>query len=272
MVNRSVVWLVVAGIIVFLALNLPPRLSAPLRDGLTAAFSPVIKFGHGALSGVVAVGKGWSSRRRLAEENERLQKKVRELTLENLSLRGIQGENRRLRKLLDFKESAGRTLLPAQVVGRDTRQWYSSILIDKGTKDGIQPEMAVICEEGVVGKVIEAGPSLSTVLLIIDGRSRVGGIVERTREAGIVEGSSFNTCRLNYLPRRSETRPGDRVLSSGLGGVYPKGLSVGEVTGVNEGEYGLFSYADVLPGVNFARLEEVLVIIERGEKEEDFLR
>ncbi|MDD5557120.1 MAG: rod shape-determining protein MreC [bacterium] len=273
MARRRILWIAAAAALVLALLSMPERAAGPARAGLLRSLSPVVRFGHGVIAGASGMRGLWASRARLADENDLLRKRVKALTMENLSLLQLRSENRRLRRLLDFRDAAPRRMLPAQVVGRDTRQWYGSILIDRGSDDGVRPDMAVVSEDGLVGKVIEALPGVSRVLLLVDRTSRVGGVVERTRETGVVEGTSFNTCRLTYLPRRTEARPGDRVLSSGMGGVYPKGLYVGEVTGVHEGEYGLFSYADLSTGVNFSMLEEVLVVAGAGGDDEgDFMR
>ncbi|MCX6356427.1 MAG: rod shape-determining protein MreC, partial [Candidatus Aureabacteria bacterium] len=102
--------------------------------------------------------------------------------------------------------------------------------------------------------------------------SRIGGVVERTGEVGVVEGTSFSTCRLNYLPRQTAAQPGDRVLSSGMGGVYPRGLVIGSCMNIYEGEYGFYRSADVAPGADFARLREVFVLVRPREEKGDFLK
>ncbi|MCX6340294.1 MAG: rod shape-determining protein MreC [Candidatus Aureabacteria bacterium] len=272
MVSRNVIWVAVAGAIIVLSLSLPYQVSSRSRVVIIRAFSPFINLEHSLISGARLFGVRWNSRGRLKEENIALRWKAKELSREVAELRDLKNENRRLRRLLDFKESSSHRLLPAQVVGRDARHWYSGVVIDRGTRDGVRPDMAVIDDEGVVGKVVESAPEMSTVLLIVDKRSRIGSVVERTRENGVLEGTSFNTCRLSYLPRRAEIRAGDRVLTSGMGGIYPKGLYVGECIGVYEGEYGLYTCADISPGVNFSTLEEVLVLIDHAVEKGDLLR
>lgn len=261
MAGRNVIVLVIAVGIIILSLSIPSKVSSLSRAALMRAFSPLIRSEHYVIGSLRLLKVQWHSRRRLTEENIALRWRVRELSREVAELQDTRNENQRLRRILNFKQSSQYGLLPAQVIGRDARNWYSSVVIDRGTRDGVRPDMAVIGDDGVVGKVVESAPEVSTVLLIVDKRSRIGGIVERTRENGVVEGTSFNTCRLSYLPRRAEARAGDRVLTSGLGGVYPKGLYVGECTGVYEGEGGLYTCADVLPGVNVAKIEEVFVIV-----------
>ncbi len=232
MSGRKVIWVVVAGGVIILSLSLPSEVSSLARAALMRAFSPLIKSEHYLIGGLRLLRVQWHSRRSLTEENIALRWRVRELSREVAELRDTKNENQRLRHILNFKQSSQYELLPAQVIGRDARNWYSSVVIDRGTRDGVKPDMAVIGDDGVVGKVIESAPEVSTVLLIVDKRSRIGGIVERTRENGVMEGTSFNTCRLSYLPRRAEARAGDRVLTSGLGGIYPKGLYIGECAGV----------------------------------------
>lgn len=272
MVSRNVVWVVVAGVLIVLSLTIPYSVSSRSRVVLMRAFSPLIKLEYSLISSVRLLGGVWYSRGRLKEENIALRWKVKELSREDAELRDLKSENRRLHRLLNFKESSSHTMLPAQIIGRDPLHWYSSVVIDRGTRDGVRPDMAVICDEGVVGKVVESAPEVSTVLLIVDKRSRIGGIVERTRENGVLEGTSFNTCKLSYLPRRAEVRAGDRVLTSGLGGIYPKGLYVGGCIGVYAGEYGLYTCADISPGVNFSTLEEVLVLIDHAVERGDLPR
>lgn len=272
MFKQRIALVVVAVLIVFIFLAIPTRFSSSWRSALMQLCSPLVKLENGIIGSLSAVKKAWVTRRRLARENVILKNRVKEIEHENLALCDLKQENERLLRLINFSASSARRLIPAQVIGRDTLHWYSSVIINRGLGDGIAPDMAVVSEGGVVGKVIEAGPSVSKVLLIVDKRSRVGGIIQRTREMGVVKGTSFNTCNLDYLPRQAEARSGDRVLTSGLGGVYPKGLYIGEVARIYEGEHGLFRYADVLPGVNFAAIEEVHVMSEQVEGEEDFLR
>ena len=269
---RNVAWLMVAAALVCAFLALPPRLSAHARRVLAQALSPLVRCAHGVLAAPANLRESFASRRRLEEEIAILRGQSRELRAQVAALRGPKEENSRLRRLLEFRESGPLALLPAEVIGRDTRHWYSSIVIDKGTRRGVRPDMPVMAEDGVVGKVVECAPDLSTVLLIVDRRSRVGGVVERTGETGRAAGSSFNTLCIEFLPRRPETRPGDRVLTSGLGGVYPRGLAIGEIISVYDSESGLSSCADISPSVDFSKLEAVFVVTGRREEEGDFLR
>ncbi len=122
--------------------------------------------------------------------------------------------------------------------------------------------MAVIVPEGVVGQILKTGPRHATVLLLTDYNSAIDAIVQRTRAKAIVEGRGENRCQLKYLLRSEDVVVGDLVVTSGLGGNFPKGLLVGEIRKVEQREHGIFQYAELVPSVDLTKLEEVLVIPE----------
>jgi rod shape-determining protein MreC len=122
--------------------------------------------------------------------------------------------------------------------------------------------MAVVSPEGIVGHVLQTSPHCAKVLLITDFNSSVDAIIQRSRAKGLVEGNGENFCRLKYAPRTHDIQPGDRVVTSGLGGRYPKGLMIGKIRKIKKKSYGLFQQAEIIPSVNFAKLEEVFVITE----------
>jgi len=183
-------------------------------------------------------------------------------------LREVELENHRLKKLLAFKALVPYPMIPARVVGKDFNSWSRTLTLSPGRNAGIRDGMAVIRPEGVVGRVTAASAHYALVQLVIDGASDIPVIFQRTRTQGIVEGKITNQCRVKYLNRLADIRVGDRVVSSGLGGVFPKGLLVGTVTSVHKKPYGLFQEVTVTPAVDFATLEEVLVIAPRAEKAE----
>jgi rod shape-determining protein MreC len=136
------------------------------------------------------------------------------------------------------------------------------VTIDKGEKQGLRKGMAVISPEGVVGQILKTSPDYATVLLITDYNSGIDAIVQRTRAKGIVEGKEGNRCQLKYLLRTEDVEPGDVVITSGLDGKFPKGLMVGEIQEIDKRHFGVFQYAELVPKVDLARLEEVFVITE----------
>jgi rod shape-determining protein MreC len=153
-------------------------------------------------------------------------------------------------------------MLPAQIIGTDPSSWFRTIIIDKGTKHGVQRGMAVVAPEGVVGYVLQISPHCAKVLLITDFNSSVDVLIQRSRGKGVAEGNGENRCRLKYATRKEDIQPGDMVVTSGMGGRYPKGLVIGKISKVDKKSYGLFQKAEIVPSVNFAKLEEVFVITE----------
>ena len=170
--------------------------------------------------------------------------------------------NERLRKLLQFREKLSTSMVAAEVIGQDPSSWFKSVTINKGERDGVRKGMAVISPEGVVGQILKAAPHYATVLLITDYNSAIDSIVQKTRARAIVEGKGENRCQLKYLLRTEEVKVGDVILTSGLGGNFPKGLLIGEIRKVEKKGHGIFQYAELVPSVDLTKLEEVLVITE----------
>jgi rod shape-determining protein MreC len=153
-------------------------------------------------------------------------------------------------------------MITAEVIGRDPSSWFRSVTINKGEMDGVNRGMAVISPDGVIGQVLKTSLHYATVLLITDYNSAFDAIVQRTRSKAIVEGKEENRCQLKYLLRTEDVVVGDMVITSGLGGKFPKGLRVGEIQRVEKKGYGVFQQAELVPSVDFTKLEEVLVIKE----------
>ncbi len=170
-------------------------------------------------------------------------------------------EGMRLRKLLNLKDGLTNQVVAARVIDRNRVSLFKTILIDKGTADGMRVGFPVLSEQGVVGRIIETAWHASQVLLLVDGNSNVDGMIQRSRAQGILQGAGSAGCNLKYISRVEEVLPGDVVLTAGLAGVFPKGLLLGVISGVSRKEEGLFQKIDVTPAVDFGRLEEVLALI-----------
>ena len=208
------------------------------------------------------------------EQNKMLMTQVEELKAKNLAANEFEAENQRLRALLNYKESATQfDLLAARVIGRDPTTWSSMIVINRGSTDGVANDMAVVTEMGLVGHVIEAGLNTSKVQLILDPRSSVGTLVQRpeSRVAGIVEGDINNPImpKMINIPKNSDVIAGDMIVTSGFGGVYPKGIVIGRIKDVQNEESGLLKYGVVETTVNFQKLEDVAIIIQSREAPPD---
>lgn len=235
--------------------------STPLAGRLKIGALNIIRLPLRATNSIASYVKGFLSYRSLIEENKRIKREVGLLTAQLIELKEASQENERLRGLLSFKKRIVFASIPALVIGRDSSSWGSTLLINKGKKDGLEVNMPVISLKGIVGKTIEVGPSLTKVILITSSDFRIGAIVQRTREEGLVYGTvDKNVCVMKYLSWESEVGVGDLVVSSGLGKIYSKGILIGKVTGVSLDPSQVYKNADIEPAVNFSQLEEVLVI------------
>jgi len=197
----------------------------------------------------------------VSRDNQELQKKLRLSLEKNHALKEVELTNARLRSLLNFKEGVARKVLPAEVIGMDPSPWFRSIMIDKGFQHGIRKGLPVVVSEGVAGQVTDVANRYAKVLLIIDQNSSMDALVQRTRARGIVSGGEEENCLFRYVLRKEDVKIGDTVVSSGLDGVFPKGLRVGEVSGVVKRSAGIFQEVMVTPYADFEKLEEVLVIM-----------
>ncbi len=206
----------------------------------------------------------------LHEQNKQLREEVELLRAQNLTASEYASENQRLRSLLGYKQASIQfDLVAASVIGRDFASWSSVIMINRGTLDGVANNMAVVTEMGLVGHVMEAGLNSSKVQLLIDPRSSVGTIIQRpeSRVAGIVEGDIKNpSCpRMVNIPKDSDVQVEDMVVTSGFGGVYPKGLVVGKIIEIHNEEGGLLKYGVIDTSVDFQKLEDVAIIVASRE-------
>jgi len=199
----------------------------------------------------------------LRERLDELETRNAKLQEENLRLQEAVVASERFERLESFVGE--RTLIPANVIGQDLSPWFKTITLDRGAEAGVRPGMPVITDSGLVGVVAGTTPRFSRVLLITDPQSRVDTYVQRTRARGAVHGNADGSCSFQYILREQDLRTGDQLLTSGQGGIYPKGLRLGTVSAVERKPYGLFQIADVEPAVKFGQLEEVFVIPERRE-------
>jgi len=204
----------------------------------------------------------------LKEENQLLRQIIEEMKQERIQLLEERAENKRLRPLLGFKEKARQSLLPAEIIGQDFSGWFQTMVIDRGKRDGIEEGMAVISIQGIVGQVMEVSKSFSRVLLITDPNNAVASLTQRTRARGILEGNGRDSCLLKYLHRSESIQQGDVVVSSGLDGVYPKGMMLGTVSWTKTKESEIFQEVEVLPAVDFKKLEEVMVLYQKTEPQQ----
>ena len=204
--------------------------------------------------------------RDLRERNEQLTELVNELAVENVRLKELEAENEILRRLMDFADSSlghefKATAVRARVVGWEPGNLFQHILISAGAEEGLDIGMPVVTERGLVGRIEDIYPKAARVRLLIDTDSSVNALVQRTRATGIVKGRPGKQLVMDYLPQEEDVvAVGDIVLTSGLGGGYPRQLVIGQVVEVTEKDYEMFQQAVLRPTVDFDRLEIVLVI------------
>ncbi len=203
----------------------------------------------------------------LEEENRRLKKGNALLTQETIKYREGYLEGTRLQKLLALKERVNYPTIAARVIARDQTSIIKTILINKGTSHGLRVDLPVLSDQGVVGRIVETSSHVSKILLLIDESSNIDALVQETRIQGIMQGAGSLGCSLKYVSKTETVNVGNIVISSGLSGLFPKGLLFGSVKSVDKTDSGLFQKIDVTPFVDFARLEEVMVIVLNKDDE-----
>ncbi len=202
----------------------------------------------------------------VSRENDRLLKEIDLLTRRNSDLLETVKRQERIKKLQGTNKKEKVKSLTALVIGRDSTQWSKMIFIDKGTDDGIRGNVAVVTDAGIVGHITHSTATTSKVLLITDSRSAVDSLFQNTRVPGVSTGTGEDLCEIKFVPIDAELKVGDRVISSGLGGIFPKGRMVGTVVGVAKRKQELFQDVVVAPSVDLSRLEDVLVLLPVIEK------
>ena len=214
---------------------------------------------------IESVWNSYLALRHVREENLTLQQKIARLQMDNAALRERAAETDRLRALLHLSEEFPYATIAARVVGRDPTNWYRSIVINKGRKEGVATDMGVMTAAGAVGRIVKTYDHFAVGLLIIDRNNAVTGLVQGTRDEGIVEGTEKGLARIKYLPLLSTVKVGDHVITSGLAGGFPRGLPIGRITKIERREAELFLTAQIEPYGDFVKLEEVLVITNPRE-------
>jgi rod shape-determining protein MreC len=231
--------------------------------------APLQRLGTGFTGGVAEAWRDAAAIFRRRAELDWLYERIANLETQTVRLEEVEQENQRLRELLAFRQRLAGEMQPAAVVGRDATGLARTLTIDRGERDGVVKGAAVLAPGGIVGQVFLASAHAARVLLITDHNSGVDAIVQRTRARGIVEGTVTEGCGLKFVKRTEDLQPGDVVVTSGVDGIFPRGLPIGQLTSVDKRGQGLFQYAAVRPFVDFDRLEEVLVTRGTVEPIED---
>jgi rod shape-determining protein MreC len=263
---RAVVLLGTVAAVCLLLLTLQMRGNTAGATDLLAVLTTPIQSAlarvNRATVGVWSTYREWKNVR---AENRRLREEAQRLRVEALQVTETVAENQRLRRLLALKQAMPLATLSGEVIAREWGGWVRSLTVNRGRADHVARLTAVIGPDGLIGRVVDVRPSASIVQVLTDPASTVGAVVVRTRTQGIVEGEPRGTLRFKYMARDgSGIQVGDLVVTSGAGGLFPRGIPVGRVRAIDDRGSALFSYAQLAPAVDFARIDDVLLIVGEG--------
>jgi len=232
-----------------------------LQSGLLRILSPISNSGSAVGKSLGNLGKDLMTLDQLQAEYERVLAENRRLRAENNGLRDLQQDNEHLRQVLGYRERSAFRLVPAGVLGHDAGAWWSTVKINRGTRDGVAPDMPVITDRGLVGKTTAVSDGMSEVILISDENCKVAAKVEGTKEQGICAGARdpVGELSLTFLSKLADLQPGQKVYTAGVGGgVFPSGIAIGTVKSFRARE--LDGEAVLEPSADLGNLEEVYVV------------
>ena len=229
-----------------------------LAGAAVSVLGPVAHGVTGVEHGVGSIGSGFRTRKRVMAENEELREEVADLRRQLLRLQTVEGAFLRLGEAVQYARRTGQPLQVADVVYADYTSWLRSLLLYVGER-GAKVDQPVLAEGGLVGRVVAVGGGYAKVQMITDRTSAVGAMIERTSRQGVVRGDSRSGLLLDYVPVQADVRPGDRVVTAGIDGIYPRGISIGAVRAVQPGSQ-LFHRVEVVPVVDFGALDHVYLL------------
>ncbi len=266
MSRTNIIALLIFGAILGYFLSFGPNTTQKFKAGVYQLLAPFLTSGSGLRKQITSVRTGLKSLDQLEHENAALQVENRELRATNQSLRDVEHEVNRLRHALNYRERSVFKLIAAEIVARDSSTWWRTVTINRGRRDGIETDMPVVTDEGLIGKTTSVSDVISVVLLVSDENCRVAASVEGSREQGIVAGERVTTgltplLDLNFLSKQADLKPGQKVYTSGVGGVFPSGLLIGVVKSYRVRE--LDGQAQLTPAVDLSHLEDVFVVTGR---------
>jgi rod shape-determining protein MreC len=252
---------VVLGHILLISAQVNSRSGVPVLESVTfGLFSEVQRVVFGVTSGVRNVWTGYVGLRRVKQENDALKAQLSEAQIALQAQRALADRARGLEQLLQLRDRTTLETSAAQIIGAAATPDFRTVTIDKGTEAGLRVDMAIIAPAGVVGRVVVASRRAAKVQLLIDRNAAAGAIIERSRAQGVVIGGGDERLLLEYMSEGFDVAVGDEVVTSGIDGIYPKGLVIGKVDDVEKAG-AAYRRISVRPAVNFSTLEEVLVVM-----------
>jgi rod shape-determining protein MreC len=248
------------GHIILISAQVNTRRGVPVLEAVI--FGVFAEVQRGASWMVSSVRTSWGdyfALQQVRRDNERLQQELAQLQIRLQQERALAQQSRTLQELVELRAQTPLTTTASAVIGSGASPDFRTITIDKGTTDGLRPDMAVIAPAGVVGRIITPSARAAKVQLLIDRNAAVAALVERSRAQGVVEGTGGNL-RLNYVSGTADLQVGDTLVTSGIEGIYPKGFVIGQIESI-ERSAGEFSNVSIRPAVDFSSLEAVLVVL-----------
>lgn len=258
---------VVVGHVVLISAQVNARTGVPILETVTfGAFAEVQRATSAVLNGVRGAWTGYFALRGVHIENDALRQELARAQVELQEQRAQANRTRSLEALLELRSSVAVQTRPARIIGAAANPEFRTVTIDKGRQDGLKADLAVISPTGVVGRVVVAGGRASRVQLLVDRNAAVGALIERSRAQGVAVGAGDGRLQLEYVSEVSDVIVGDTIVTSGIDGIYPKGFLVGRVEAVEKAG-GAYRTITVRPAVDFASLEDVLVVLAPPEQE-----
>jgi rod shape-determining protein MreC len=263
-VRQRTGWLFMAVTVVHIILisaQVNTRRGVPMLEEATfGVFAEVQRATTSVVGGVQDSWQNYFALQQVRSENEQLQQEVARLRVQMQQERALAQQSRSLQELLDLRSSLEIDTTGANVIGAGASAEFRTMTLDKGTGAGLRPDMAVISPSGVVGRVIMPTARASKLQLLIDRNAAAGALVERSRAQGVVVGTGTDLLRMDYVSGTADVKVGDRVVTSGIDGIYPKGFVIGQIESIERGP-GEFNGIIVRPAVDFSVLESVLVVM-----------
>jgi len=253
----------VVGLLTLILLNLPSHTTARLKLAIGSLFLPLFGLSNSSDQLANKAGDAITTRSELLKENDALRRENQDLRVQAMQGQEIARENARLHQLLAWKQTRPWKMKLAKVVVRDPSNWWRTVQIDKGSLDGLSNNLPVLTPEGLVGRVSAVGLTRSTVVLIGDRDCKVAAQVVETRDTGVIGATDpldISLVALGFLSKNAKLVPGQAVITSGLGGIFPGGIPIGQIADSRPVDYGLYTEARVKLSANLSSLDEVWVL------------
>src|SRR5262245_27349678 len=252
---------VIVGHIILISAQVNSKSGVPILEAVTFGVFAELERGTASMTGSVRnVWTSYIDLRQARAENETLKRQLADAQIQMQEQRALADRTRSLAEMLELRQGLDIKTTAAEIIGAGSTPDFRTVTIDKGSRQGLAADMAVIAPVGIVGRVVMPGPLASKVQLLIDRNAAAGALVARSRAQGVVVGTGETRLRMDYVSTTSDVVVGDTVVTSGIDGIYPKGLVIGKIDGIDKttGSWQI----GIVPAVDFSSLEQVLVVLE----------